>query len=49
MQIRECEDVPNWVERLVHEVKVVQIVLNFVCSQMRKTVNFPSRCGEEVN
>ena len=29
MQIRECEVVPNWVERLVHEVKVVQIVPNF--------------------
>ena len=29
MQIRQCEVVPNWVERLVHEVKVVQIVPNF--------------------
>ena len=33
MQIRECEVVPNWVERLVHEVKVVQIVpyFRFLC------------------
>ena len=29
MQIMECEVVPNWVERLVHEVKVVTIVPNF--------------------
>src|SRR4029434_7536465 len=27
MQIRQCEVVPNWVERLVHEVKVVQMLL----------------------
>ena len=28
MQIRECEVVPNWVEQLVHEVKVMIIVQN---------------------
>lgn len=26
MQIRECKVGPNWVERLVHEVKVVQMM-----------------------
>ena len=33
MQIREGEVVPNWVEQLVHEVKVVKIVPNlcFLC------------------
>ena len=29
LEIWECEVVPQWVEQLVHDVKVVQIVPNF--------------------
>ena len=41
MQIRECEVVPNWDERLVDEVKVVQIVpnLRFLYVNNWETVN----------
>ena len=36
MQIRECEVMPNWLEQLVHEVKVVEMLPYFF--QLSKTV-----------